>query len=1073
MWALCFLAVNLSAQRGPEERREWFYGQRGYPGGHAPAGARLNALWETERKLPPAAGWATADNGSEWTFKGPQPTGPGLVATSGRVTALAVDPRNPHTVYLGAAAGGVWKTTNGGVHWTPLTDTQPSLATGSIALDPSNPDIVYVGTGEANACNPCYFGAGVLKSTDGGNSWRQLAGPFIDPLGRGARIASLAVHPANGNIVLAAVYFVGAVGLPGIYRSTNGGGSWIPVLNINQGTAVLFDPGNPNVVYAALYGTGVYKSTDGGLMWKPMNGVGANVLPMGNAGRVEMTLAVSSPETVYVGIADADPAGQDGLLGLFKTVDGGENWIQLRNAPDYCRPRCSYAHVLGVDPTNADVLYAGGGSLHRSLDGGDTWTVVSRGSGAVSLHADQHALAFVAGSPLLYVGNDGGVYSTANRTALPLAWSNLNSTLAITQFYPGLSIHPANIDVAFGGTQGNGTQRYTGNLQWENVTCRDGGWTVLDSTQPSTVYASCQGTEIQRSTNGGNSWLPAMNGIDRSDRVQLVPPLVGDPSNPMRLYFGTFRVYHSPDGAGSWAPISPDLAGENFRLTTIAVAPSDPNVVYVGTSNGRVHITINATAGARAFWANRSTGLSGRFITQIAVDPGNSFIAYAANPGFFGPGEIRGHVFKTTNLGESWEDVSSNLPNVPVSDVVVDPDIPDTLYAATDVGVFQTTDGGRNWSPLGSGLPRVVVLGLKLHRPTRTLRAATHGRGVWDLPVPLPAGWNPAPGLLSLSPAEVQPERPSLTLTVNGVAFVPGAVVHWNGMERPTTFVGSTQLTATLPASDLAVPVLGRVTVVNPVPGGGESNVLNLPVTSEPAVNAGGTVNGASFSDRPVAVGSIASTFGHNLAFSPAVAGSLPLPFSLGGAVLRLAGRAVPLIFVSPQQINFQVPWELAGLDSAIVQVSVGGVAGTTQSVRLAEYSPAIFTLSQSGSGQGAVLIGNTSEVAAPVGSLPGARPALRGEVISIFCTGLGPVSNPPASGAPAPADPLSVALTLPTVTFGNTLASVVFAGLAPGFVGLYQVNVEVPADAPTGDSVPLAITMGGVQSSTVTIAVQ
>jgi uncharacterized protein (TIGR03437 family) len=302
---------------------------------------------------------------------------------------------------------------------------------------------------------------------------------------------------------------------------------------------------------------------------------------------------------------------------------------------------------------------------------------------------------------------------------------------------------------------------------------------------------------------------------------------------------------------------------------------------------------------------------------------------------------------------------------------------------------------------------------------------------------------------------------------------VPGAVVRWNGQDRPTTFVSDTEVKAELAAEDLAEATLARVTVVNPAPGGGRSNHMYFPVAYQSSLNAEGAVNAASFSPRPVAVGSLATVFGKNLAFAAAAAPYVPLPLLLDRTVLRLAYQNAPLVFVSPDQITFQVPWELEGLEAAIVQPTIGGVPGAIQSMRLAVFSPGIFTLTETGSGQGSVTIAGTGHTAAPVGAYPSARPAARGEVISIYCTGLGPVTNRPASGAPAPADPLAVVLNQPNVLFGDIPASSVFAVMAPGLVGMYQVNAEIPADAPTGDAVPLTITVGGMRSNEVTIAIQ
>ncbi len=741
-------------ERDAQRRRaEWFYRQRAFPHQLVPAGARQRALQQLEQKVMAEKSaraldsFSTAAADPSWVFVGPRPIQSPYSApiVSGRVSAIAIDPRNVNVAYLGGAQGGVWKTTNGGTSWTPMTDTQASTAIGAIALSPTSPDTVYVGTGEESFGGDCYYGAGILKSIDGGNNWTHICGPFCGPIapdqfyGGGARIGDLSVHPTNDQVLLAAVQLVFG---DGIYRSSDGGNSWTSVLSGNPGISVMFDPTNGNIAYASLGGSfpggteGVYRSSDAGQTWTPINGSGANVLTLGTAGRITLVMARSNTATLFAGIADVNTGD---LVGMFKTTDSGNNWTQLSFTPDYCTPLCGYSNVLAVQPTNPNVVFAGGAfstTLVRSLDGGNTWATLQSAENFGFVHSDVHALTFFPDGNTLYLGSDGGAYVTTQITASNPSFTALNNTLGLTQFYPGLTMHPTDPRIAIGGTQDNGTVLFSGNTMWNEVVCGDGAYTAIDFNNPSTIYAGCQEIYLIKSTAGGafNTWGSINNGIDTSDRVDFIPPLIMDPSNSQQLYFATDRVYQTIDGAANWNAISPDLTtGDSFFgvISTIAVAPSDANTVYAGTLDARVQVTTNA--GPSATWTDVSAGLPGRVITHVEVDAGHSTTAYVSFSGFTGFDDQLGHIFKTTNGGSSWTDISGDLPNVPVNFFVTVPDAPNTLFVGTDVGVLYTTNGGTNWTSLVDGLPRVAVFGLTLQSSTRILRASTHGRGAWDI----------------------------------------------------------------------------------------------------------------------------------------------------------------------------------------------------------------------------------------------------------------------------------------------------------------------------------------------------
>lgn len=947
--------------------------------------------------LLPACAALAQRNPSTWTLIGPRPTTNviGANPTSGRVSALVVDPRNNNVVYLGAASGGVWKTTDGGSNWTPLTDgLDGAFAIGALAIDPSNPDTIYAGTGEETFSPGSYYGSGILVSNDAGAHWRPLPpSPFMGPFdatfqGGGARIGSFAVDPSNPRVLLAATYSTSA-GPNGILRSTDGGQTWSTVISGAPGTEVLFHPTNGSIAYAATgdpagnSNNGIFKSTDAGQTWSftgpnpPGTSVPANV------GRIRLAIAPSNPAILYASIQDAT-SDVNTALGVWKSTNGGNSWSQLPNVPDFCRDSCNYHMVVRVNPRNANIVVVGGLTPYRSLDGGSSWKDIEDDRNGLRIHGDQHALAFTPDGSKLYVGNDGGAYSTIDLTSTPNTWTPLNGTLAITQFYPGLSIPPANVNAGYGGTQDNGVQKYSGTTTWTGVACGDGGRTLIDPATPSTVYVSCLEGTLNKSLDAGGSFQDASNGII-PERHEFVAPLQMDPSNSLRLYYGTFRVYQTTDGAAHWRPISPDLTvpGQIVGISALALAPSDPNTIYAASGNdgiSKMFVTANALAGPGSTWTDRTGALPPRFPTAIAVDPRDARTAFVAFAGFSSfHGDTQGHVFVTHDRGVTWNDVSGNLPNLPVNDLLCDPDLPNVVYAATDSGVWETAGGGNAWFQPGAGLPRVPVRGLAFHRPTRTLRAGTYGRSVWDLLAPLPT----------------------------------------------------------------------------------------------PAVNNGGSVNDAfPLSTNGVAPGSIVSVYGTSLALCTQ-SGGTPLPLSLCGMSMTMGGFGVPLFFASPDQVNIQVPWELEGSSSTQLVVNVAGIASQPSTVRLARTAPGIFTLNQQGTGQGAVLISGTARLAAPAGLVPGSQPVARGQFIEIYATGLGRVTNRPQDGGLSPPPPLLAETPPPAVTIGGQTVTAAFSGLAPGFVGLYQVNVQVPANAQIGGNVSLSMTIDGVSSNTVTIAVQ
>ncbi len=924
-----------------KSRTNWFHDQRAYPNQYIPDGALQLAIQQRDqmkqrqglalRGVVGANGIVTFPGNGIWQLMGPQPLNNqfgfngGFPTASGRINAIAIDPTDAsgHTAYIGGAAGGVWKTTDGGTTWTPLTDGQPSLAIGSITIDPNSCTpapckTIYVGTGEENFNGDAFYGAGVLKSINGGSTWTQLgAGTFAQVQSSssgGAYIGGIAVQPGNSNIVLAAVQFFLSGSVGGIYRSADAGLTWAHVATAQgyAATSVTFEPttnngttafawmamGNPNGEAA----NGVYKSADSGATWTKQTGTGANILPTANLGRITLGYAggtAGGTATVYASIADSS-TGSTSLLGLWKTTDGGANWIKMTATPNFCTGQCWYDMALGVDPRSANTIVVGGGaytdnytSLFISKDGGATWSSDSTGAtdfvgnnANTHPHVDTHAVVFTPSSEasILYVGNDGGMWSTANyATALPPTWTDLNAALALTQFYPGISAGIADENFGLGGTQDNDIDLFTGALLWDSeAICGDGGFTAIDPSMPTTNYAACDmfaSPILGKSVFNGllqpgpaQTYSPADAGITLTDRMEFIPPLAIDP-NPggtNTLYFGTCRVYKTTDAATTWVPVSGDLSAAGAPATTcpssgagnitnIEVAQQSSQIVVAGTSNGFVW---ESTSGGSA-WAEIDGGhLPARHVTAVRTKHNDSTgkIVYVTLSGF-NVGATPGHVFKTMDGGTTWTDVSGDLPDIPVNDIIVDhngpssgPNAFDALYIATDVGVFSCPDPEAatpctNWTVVGDGLPNSPVLGLAMRQTSRILRAATHGRSMWNLQLTDSQPQQGVAQLISLTPGAVMAGSPATPLTVTGVNFSPSTAVLADGVIVATpTFVNTTQLTVTVPSTDLMSGKLYNVTLSDPagaspnaLPFAVMNPILGGPTLTNPTTTAGTT----------------------------------------------------------------------------------------------------------------------------------------------------------------------------------------------------------------------------------------
>ena len=775
----------------PRLRQHYFLAQRAYPRLELPSGTLLEA-WNRarqQRRLHRIAAAPTWENIGPAPMKNSQ-IGAQKVKVSGRVTALAVDPRNSKVVYLGTAMGGVWKTTNAGNSWTPLTDHLPSPAIGAIALAPSNPDIVYVGTGEPSPGLDNYYGVGIYKSTDGGKTWTHLGKDVFTGLG----ISAIAVHPHNPNLVYVATTRTGVIGpsLPvrGIFVSRDGGKTWTGLIGCRDcwgASDLLMNPKNPDILYAAFWNIG--KSTDGGTKWTQLT----KGLPDKNFGRVELALAPSNPNVLYAGYEYRVPGKFQGGI-VFKSTDGGASWTWLDKAPNYCTGQCWYDNVIAVHPRNPNQVLLGGSANYvwqpvfrvkevvvRTTDGGTSWEDLSPNDAPNhTLHPDVHALAFDPQNPnIVWVGNDGGVWRSTDggRT-----WQNRNTNLSTLQF-TGIGVHPTNPDILFGGMQDNNKARTTGAKVWTALDVGDGGYAAIDPFNPNIYYGSRFGISFQRNDKGGSApiddWPMKVEGIDKNDRALFYAPFALDPSRAGVIYYGTHRLYRSTDRGESWTPISGDLtkgADTRGRISAIAVAPSDAKTIYVGTSDGLVQVTTNRGQ----TWTNITRPpLPNRWVSRIAVSPTDPRVAYVVFNGFnTHTPDAPGHVFKTTDRGRTWRDISGDLPDVPALSIVLDPNAPGTIYIGTDVGVFRSTDDGGHWELFGKGMPPVPVVDLYLHSQRKLLFAATHGRSVYRISL----GSTAATPTSTPTSGPTPTPTPTSTSTPTPPAFTPQGFIYLPAM---------------------------------------------------------------------------------------------------------------------------------------------------------------------------------------------------------------------------------------------------------------------------------------------------
>lgn len=721
----------------PWEAFEWWYGQRAYP----------NELLDY-KKFEEAYRYGKSElvalrspDTSVWRSLGPNNVG-------GRTRAIAIHPFHPDTIWIGAASGGLWKTTTAGVGanaWQYVETGFPTVSVCAIAIDPINPDVMYIGTGEFRRYNQpgmvgtpgarATYGIGVLKSTDGGNTWAQTGLNWN--LEEYKAIQKIVINPRNPQTVYAATS-------EGVYKTTNGGASWTLSLNVPAAMDVVINPIDTSVLYASCGqlntapNPGLYKTTNAGATWNLQSGG----LPTTNFGRTALALyADSLREIVYAGVGNAQSRG---VHGVYRTTNGGATWT-LQSSTQYASSQSWYNNSIAVHPQNPNIVYVSGLDFYKSTEGGanlvrkSEWYayfmgVVAPGGDEGSptyAHADHHAIVFHPNNPnRIFLATDGGVFETTDGGE---TFRGRNGGYQTTQIYNGFATSLADSNLAYAGLQDNGTLKYEGSPSWRKVYGGDGGWCAINAQNNQTAFGEYVYLDIKKTTNGGQTWTNAVNGLENgSSNANFIAPFIISPSNPNVLYAGATKVFKSTNGGESWLATNNNQALNGNRISAMAMSWTNPDTLYVATgtstattSNGLCEVFFSSNGGAT--WVNRTqSGMPDRYPTDLYVDPRDSKIAYLTYSGYGNP-----HVYKTTNAGATWQDISNNLPDIPVQCVALDGDFPDDIYIGTDLGVYRSLNGGA-WERWDAGMPVAMILDLQFSKPNRAMRAATFGNGVYE-----------------------------------------------------------------------------------------------------------------------------------------------------------------------------------------------------------------------------------------------------------------------------------------------------------------------------------------------------
>jgi photosystem II stability/assembly factor-like uncharacterized protein len=753
----------------------------------------------------------------------------GPAGMSGRIADIDAVESDPATVFVGAATGGVWKSVNGGLTFTPVFDDQPVAAIGDVAIFQANPAIVWVGTGESNVRNSASVGNGVYRSLDGGRTWKHLG------LDGSERIARIVLHPSDPDTA-----WVAALGREwgenaerGVFRTTDGGATWTKVLYVDERTGaadLVADPANPNTLFAAMWqfrrwpyffrsggpGSGLFVTRDGGATWKKL--LEEDGMPKGPLGRIGVAICRSRPEVVYA-LVEAEKSA------LIRSEDGGRTFVTVNDTPNVA-PRPFYYADLRVDPEWPNRVYSLDYAVRVSDDGGRTFT---RLPGCSQGHGDYHAMWIDPSDPdHLLLGDDGGVRESRDRGRTV----RFVGTLPLAQFYH-IAVDGQRPYRVMGGMQDNGSWRGPGAV-WSEGGIRSHEWIMVgggdgydvqpDPADPETGYAMWQGGNLLRwdARAGTQRPIKPPQGDGPRLRFNWNAGLALDPFAPGTIYYGSQYVHRSADRGATWETISPDLttnnpewqrqddsggltpdvtAAENYcTILTIAPSPVARGVIWVGTDDGRIHVTRDGGA----TWTSVEGGLGGvpanTWIPHIEAsrfDAGEAFVVLDDHR----RSNWKPYVYRTTDYGKSWGSLVT--PELRGWALAIEQDTVkrNLLFLGTEFGLYVTLDGGRRWLPFRHGVPTVSVMDLALQERDGDLVLGTHGRAalIIDDIAPLreltPEALAKPVHLFAAAPAQQHVRRPE----VAGFGLGHG---EFRGENRPYGAI----LTYSLSRPDLPLP---------------------------------------------------------------------------------------------------------------------------------------------------------------------------------------------------------------------------------------------------------------------------